>query len=124
MAYGGELFNPESTHCSRGVPATVGWLVDRRLRPLPIRDSVMREMLRRLKYARGDNGAVQWVSYRTLEIEQLGHMYEGLLDLRLRRGPTDSSLLLLTPTDKAPSPVIAATELTGSLHQGGVRSAR
>ena len=41
-------------------------------------------------------------------------MYEGLLDLHLRRGPIESSLLLLTPTDKVPSPVIETNELLGA----------
>jgi hypothetical protein len=113
VAYGGELFDPDKYPVLEGRTRDGRWLDGRRAKPLSIRDSVLREMLRRLKYTRGVSGAVQWVSYRTLEIEQLGHMYEGLLDLRLRRAPDESSLLLLTPTDKVPSPVIATNELVG-----------
>jgi len=119
-AYGGDLFDPDT------YPLLEGRLRDgelpgaHRLCPLPVRDSVIREMLRRLKYARGENDAVQWVSYRTLEIEQLGHMYEGLLDLKLKRASRDSMLLLLTPTGKVPSPTLAASELVdGSLKELG-----
>ena len=119
-AYGGDLFNPDTYPLLEGRIRGAELPDAQRLCPLPVRDSVIREMLRCLKYARGENDAMQWVSYRTLEIEQLGHMYEGLLDLKLQRAPRDSLLLLLTPTSKAPSPTLANSKLMdGSLKKLG-----
>lgn len=112
-AYGGDLFDPDTYPLLEGRPRGAELPGAQRLCPLPVRDSVIREMLRRLKYARGENDALQRVSYRTLEIEQLGHMYEGLLDLKLQRAPQESLLLLLTPTSKVPAPTLVASELIG-----------
>ncbi len=46
----------------------------------------------------------QLVSYRTLAVEQIGHMYEGLLDRRVARAPTNKTLLLLQGGSKIKEP--------------------
>ncbi len=102
-AYAGDLFDSNKYPLLEGRARNGAW-VDARLAPLPVKDAVVRAMLRRLKYARGDNGAVQWVSYRTLEIEQLGHMYEGLLECSVRRAPKDRRVMLLAATSKSAMP--------------------
>lgn len=65
-----------------------------RLESLPMRDSVLRDLLRGLKCARGGRGALQWIDYRTLEVEQLGHLYEGLLDYAVKREPQEQRVLV------------------------------
>ncbi|EMD9442885.1 Eco57I restriction-modification methylase domain-containing protein [Burkholderia cepacia] len=113
-AYGGDLFDPESHPLLEGRLPDARWPEGgEQFIPLPVRDSVVRDILRSLKYVRGDGGVVQWISYGTLEVEQIGHMYEGLLDLKLGRAPESSPLLLLIPTDKTPCPTLPIMELAG-----------
>jgi len=94
-AYGGSLFDPTAFpllegRCRDG--SMVGGCV-----PLGVTDAALRRILRSFKYARRPGGVPQWVSYRTLEVEQIGHMYEGLLDRAVHRGPRDETILLLQP---------------------------
>ena len=85
VAHGGRLFD------SRRYPALEGI---EGVQPPPVRDSVIREMLRSLRFARV-GGVQQLVSYQTLEVEQVGYMYEALLDRTVRRAPADDAILLL-----------------------------
>jgi hypothetical protein len=109
--YGGLLFDPASYPLLEGRNKDGTWSGADNAKGLPIRDSVVRQVLRSLKYARGDAGIVQLVSYRTLAVEQIGHMYEGLLDRRVARASTKGALLLLVSADKEDLPEIAAAEL-------------
>lgn len=74
-AYGGRLFDPERFRA----------LLDKRLR---IPNSAIYRMLHRLLLTQAEYGGetlTQRVSYRTLGVEQLGYVYEGLLGYTLRR---------------------------------------
>ena len=84
-AHGGRLFDPGRYPALEGVEG---------MQPPPVRDSVIREMLRSLRFARVD-GIQQLVSYQTLEVEQVGYMYEALLDRTVRRAPDHDAVLLL-----------------------------
>ncbi|MGH4017274.1 MAG: hypothetical protein ACRDSL_25770, partial [Pseudonocardiaceae bacterium] len=69
-AYGGSLFDPA------GYP----WLVD-----APVTDRVVREMLDALLVLRHRGRAAERLSYARLGVEQIGHVYEGLLGFSCRK---------------------------------------
>jgi hypothetical protein len=110
--YGGLLFDPASYPLLEGRDKNGAWGSARNAKGLPIRDSVVRQILRSLKYARGDAGVVQLVSYQTLAVEQIGHMYEGLLDRRVARANTNGALFLFFSADRNDLPEIPASELS------------
>lgn len=107
--HAGSLFDPKR------YPLLEGRSPDGSLPPEPdgaprIRDDAMRQILRGLKYARV-GGVTQLVSYRTLSVEQIGHMYEGLLDRKVARAPVDEALFLLQGTNKEPEPIVSEKEI-------------
>jgi len=85
LAYGGGLFDP----------ARFPVLEDARFQ---ISNQVVFGMLRRLLFAKGKIGKEtlpQRVSYRTLDVEQIGYVYEGLLDHKIGRAGTSYKLRLI-----------------------------
>ena len=68
--YGGSLFDP----------ARYPWLED-----LPVTDRVVHEMLGALLMLRRRGGAAERLSYKGLDVEQIGHVYEGLLEFSCLR---------------------------------------
>ncbi|TKB08841.1 DNA methyltransferase [Desulforhopalus sp. IMCC35007] len=108
-AHGGQLFDPNRYPLLDGRTKAGVWATEEP-EPPKVRDSVVRDVLRSLKYAKAE-GVRQIVSYRTLAVEQIGHMYEGLLDRRAARAPSHEALLLLQggPTIKEPDPIAART---------------
>lgn len=101
-AHGGQLFDPKRYPLLDGRSKDGGWVTENP-EPPKIRDSVVRNILRSLKYAKAD-GVRQLVSYRTLAVEQIGHMYEGLLDRRVARAPKNEALVLLQGGAKIKEP--------------------
>ncbi|MCL7459027.1 hypothetical protein M8I35_17745 [Micromonospora sp. MSM11] len=69
-AHGGSLFNPER----------FPWLVD-----AAVTDRVVHEMLDALLVLRHRGKAAEQLSYSSLGVEQLGHVYEGLLEFSCAR---------------------------------------
>lgn len=106
-AHGGQLFDPDRYPLLDGRAKNGDWPTEVP-EPPKVRDTVIRDILRSLKYAKAD-GVRQLVSYRTLAVEQIGHMYEGLLDRRVTRAPANQTLLLLQggPKIDEPEPVNA-----------------
>lgn len=106
-AHGGQLFDPDRYPLLDGRAKNGEWPTEVP-EPPKVRDAVIRDILRSLKYAKAD-GVRQLVSYRTLAVEQIGHMYEGLLDRRVARAPANQTLLLLQggPKIDEPEPVNA-----------------
>ena len=77
-AYGGSLFDPDRYPFLEGRDGDTEWKEVESI-PLPVDDRTMLGILDALKVLRiGSEARV--VSYRTLDIEQIGHVYEGLLD--------------------------------------------
>lgn len=107
-AHGGQLFDPDRYPLLDGRTKNGEWPTEVP-EPPKVRDAVIRDILRSLKYAKAD-GVRQLVSYRTLAVEQIGHMYEGLLDRRVARAPANQTLLLLQggPKIDEPEPVNAS----------------
>jgi hypothetical protein len=77
-AYGGGLFDPDRYPFLEGRLAGTSWhevYAD----PLPVDDRTMLHLLDALQTLE-QGGARVLLSYRSLDVEQIGHVYEGLLD--------------------------------------------
>ena len=87
-AYGGGLFDPDRYPFLEGRAPGTGWR-EVAARPLPIDDRTMLHILDALQSLE-QGGARVLLSYGALDVEQIGHVYEGLLDhTAIRRsGPT------------------------------------
>ncbi|NTV65293.1 MAG: restriction endonuclease, partial [Oscillochloris sp.] len=81
-AYGGGLFDPERFPFlegrGRGEPLE-------QARPLPVSNRVVLHMLRSLQLLRVRGGEARRLSFRALGVEDIGHVYESLLDHTARR---------------------------------------
>ena len=96
-AYGGSLFNPDAYPFLEGRPQDSCWR-SAPAHPLPVDNRVILHMLESLQFLRdrrttGRDEAVR-LSFRGLDVEQIGHVYEGLLDRTAARA--DGVLLGLT----------------------------
>ena len=81
-AYGGGLFDPDRYPFLEGRAAGTSWR-ETESHPLPIDDRTMLAVLDALQVLTFREAGVteaRRVSYRSLDIEQIGHVYEGLLD--------------------------------------------
>jgi hypothetical protein len=83
-AYGGGLFHPDRFPFLEGRPAKTTW-IETPADPLPISNRVVLHLLEalqvlRIKLRDGAPAEARRLSFRALDIEQIGHVYEGLLD--------------------------------------------
>lgn len=88
-AYGGTLFDPDRYPFLEGRPAGSRW-TDTAARPIPIDNRVVLHLLEALQILRvkipgGGPAEARRLSFRALDIEQIGYVYEGLLDHTARR---------------------------------------
>ncbi|MBN1888255.1 MAG: hypothetical protein JW850_09700 [Thermoflexales bacterium] len=94
-AYGGDLFDPQRyRRPDVGAKHALPILEDPRLQ---VNNLAVYTILRKLTFARTRLGTVtlpQRVSYRSLDIEQIGYVYQGLLDRQLARAGSDPLLKL------------------------------
>jgi hypothetical protein len=100
-AHGGSLFNPRR----------YSWLAQ-----AEITDRVIREILDALLVLKHRGQAPERLSYRGLDVEQIGHVYEGLLEFSCRR--VDEPFLGLTGRNE---PELPLTELESVAAQGNDR---
>lgn len=77
-AYGGGLFDPDRYPFLEGRPPDSEWHAAA-ARPLPVDDRTMLHLLDALQTLE-QGGARVLLSYQALDVEQIGHVYEGLLD--------------------------------------------
>lgn len=77
-AYGGGLFDPDRYPFLEGRGPGTTWDATGAA-PLPVDDRTMLHLLDALQTLRQGDAAVL-LSYRALDVEQIGHVYEGLLD--------------------------------------------
>jgi len=99
IGYGGHMFDPAR------FPA----LEARRLR---VSNATVHAILHQLIFARGRIGRTvvnQRLSYRELDVEQLGSVYEGLIDGMVLRGPPEGGIMVTI--DSGDEPVVALAEL-------------
>ncbi len=83
-AYGGNLFNPDRFPFLEGRSAGTSWR-ETPAQPLPIHNRTVLHLLEALqilqvKVPGGGPAEARRLSFRALDIEQIGHVYEGLLD--------------------------------------------
>lgn len=113
MIYGG--FETESLRLS----ALGGALFDPRRFPflenLPIDNRTVLHLMTALEVLEQGTGALL-LSYRSLDVEQIGHVYEGLLEYTVKR--LDEPMLGLDGTKAAKNPIIALAELESAKFDG------
>jgi len=81
-AYGGSLFDPDRFPFLEGRRSGERWR-ETPSEPLPIDDLTVLAMLsalQELRFAEGGVTETRRLTYRALDVEQVGHVYEGLLD--------------------------------------------
>ncbi len=88
-AYGGSLFNPDRFPFLEGRKAGTTWRDDE-ANPLPVNNRTVLHLLEALQLLQirvpgGGPAEARRVSFRALDIEQIGHVYEGLLDHTAKR---------------------------------------
>ncbi len=112
-AYGGNLFNPDRFPFLEGrLPGTT-WR-ETEASPLPVNNRTVLHLLEALqelemKVPGGGKPEKRHLSFRALDIEQIGHVYEGLLDHTAKRA-TEPFLGLVGSGNKEPEISLAALE--------------
>jgi len=106
-ALGGSLFDPDRFPVLEGREIGTSWLSDQ-ASPLPIDNRTVLLLLDALLVLKHKNGA-QLLSYRSLDIEQIGHVYEGLLEYTVKK--VDEETVGLIGTQRVPNPHISLSEL-------------
>lgn len=119
QAYGGSLFDPDRYPFLEGRPAGSSWR-STGAEPLATNNRVVLHLLnslQRLRIKVGPGGKVETrrISFRALGVEQIGHVYEGLLDHTAMRA--NETVLGLRGTRKK-EPEIPLAKLESLLAQG------
>ena len=87
-AYGGSLFDPDRHAFLEGRPVGTRWR-QVAAQPLPISNRTVLHLLEALQFLQmrvhGGSTEARRLSFRALDIEQIGHVYEGLLDHTAQR---------------------------------------
>lgn len=108
-AYGGELFDPDRFPFLEGRKPDTRWQATC-AEPFPIHNRTVLHLLQALQFLEmkvpGGGRESRRLSFRALDIEQIGHVYEGLLDHTVRRA---SEIVL--GLDGKEQPEIALSEL-------------
>ncbi|MCK0154898.1 BREX-1 system adenine-specific DNA-methyltransferase PglX [Alcanivorax sp. S6407] len=114
-ALGGSLFNPDRFPFLEGRAKGANWRTDAAT-PLPIDNRTVLLLLEAIQQFQG-----RTLSYRALDVEQIGYVYEGLLERTVKR--TDEVTLELDATKSAKSPWIKLAELDSAHLDGAARLA-
>ena len=104
-ALGSSLFDPDRFPFLEGRSFGSKWREDPAT-PLPINDQTVLLLLDAIQIFRG-----RTISYKGLDVEQIGHVYEGLLEKTVRR--LDKTTLQLKSTKGAKDPFITLDEIVG-----------
>nr|MDQ3316620.1 restriction endonuclease [Actinomycetota bacterium] len=112
-AYGGTLFDPDRYPFLEGRSPGTSWR-DEAAQPLPIHNRDVLHLLEALQVLRvkvpgGGPAEARRLSFRALDIEQIGHVYEGLLDHTAVRA-TETVLGLTGSKDKEPEVPLSTLE--------------
>ena len=116
-AYGGSLFDPDRFPFLEGRPKGSSWR-DTSGRPLPVDNRTVLHLMEALQFLQL-GGERQRLSFRALGIEQIGHVYEGLLDHTVFRAPLDDIIVSLRGA-KGNEPEVAVSELEARQAKGEV----
>lgn len=112
-ALGSSLFDPDNFPFLEGRAKNSNWRIDT-ARPLPIDNRTVLLLLEAIQQFQG-----RTLSYRALDVEQIGYVYEGLLERTVRR--TDEVTLELDATKKSQSPWVKLAELDAASINGAER---
>ncbi|HEY4035901.1 MAG TPA: DNA methyltransferase, partial [Ktedonobacteraceae bacterium] len=110
-AYGGRLFDPDRFPFLEGRLTGTCWQ-DTSACPLKIDNRTVLHLLNALQYLQVRVGGIvepRRLSFRGLDIEQIGHVYEGLLDHTARRAQT-TILGLIGTSDSEPEATLEELE--------------
>jgi hypothetical protein len=112
-AYGGSLFNPDRFTFLEGREFGTSWK-NTEATPLPVSNRTVLHLLEALQVLQvrlpgGGAAEARKLSFRELNIEQIGHVYEGLLDHTAKRA-TEPVLGLQGTRDKEPELPLAELE--------------
>lgn len=110
-ALGGSLFDPDRFPFLEGRATGTRWR-DTSAAPLPIDNRTVLLLLNSLQILEQSGGALL-LSYRALDVEQIGHVYEGLLEHTVARVPCVT--LGLQGSQKAKNPNVGLAELESAL---------
>ncbi|MGG1940443.1 DNA methyltransferase [Paenibacillus polymyxa] len=113
-ALGGSLFDPDRFPFLEGRPKGTSWY-DKEAAPLPIDNRTVLLMLNSLQVLQQHGGALL-LSFRALDVEQIGHVYEGLLEKTVERA--SGITLGLIGLQKAKNPNISLDKLEFELAKG------
>lgn len=114
-ALGGTLFDPDRYPFLEGREKGSNWLEDL-ASPLPIDNRTVLLLLTSLQVLEQRGGAV-FLSYKGLDVEQIGHVYEGLLEFTVVRVPEVT--LGLLGSHKVLNPNFPLSQLEEYKKQGG-----
>lgn len=114
-ALGGSLFDPDRYPFLEGRKKGTSWCSDP-AEPLPIDDRTVLLLLEAIQTFEG-----RTLSYRALDVEQIGHVYEGLLERTVKR--VDDVTLELDSGAKAKSPRVTLGEIESARLDGPARVA-
>ena len=110
-AYGGSLFDPDRFPFLEGRKAGTSWRTTPAT-PLPVSNRTVLHLLEALQVLQtkvGKTVEARSLSFRSLDIEQIGHVYEGLLDHTAVRA-TEPTLGLAGTRDQEPEIALAELE--------------
>lgn len=113
-ALGGSLFDPDRFPFLEGRAKGTHWQ-ETPAQPLPIDNRTVLLLLEALQVLEQRGGALL-LSYKALDVEQIGHVYEGLLEHTVRRLKKDT--LGLIGSQKAKNPNITLAELESARLDG------
>jgi hypothetical protein len=113
-ALGGSLFDPDRFPFLEGRSKGTSWR-DTPAKPLPIDNRTVLLLLDALQVLEHRGGA-QLLSYHALDIEQIGHVYEGLLEHTVARVP--HTTLGLLGSQKAKNPNVGLVEMETAMENG------
>jgi hypothetical protein len=114
-ALGGSLFDPDRFPFLEGRAKGSDWRIDV-ASPLPIDNRTVLLLLEAIQQFQG-----RTLSYRALDVEQIGYVYEGLLERTVKR--TAEVTLELNATKRAQSPWVTLAELESARLEGAERIA-
>ena len=109
-ALGGSLFDPDRFPFLEGRSAGTTWRTDP-AKPLPIDNRTVLLLLEAIQQFQG-----RTLSYRALDVEQIGYVYEGLLERTVKR--TADVTLDIGATLKAEKPLVTLAELESAKLDG------
>lgn len=116
-AYGGDLFDPDRFPFFEGRTEGSDWRTNPS-QPLPVHNRTVLHLLEALQFLEmkvpGGGRETRRLSFRALDIEQIGHVYEGLLDHTVRRAKE-----IVLGLEGKEAPEMALSELNRRREQSG-----